>query len=104
MTKILFTDAVGVDPAFDRKLFAFYDTVVQLLVENNCSNNVEQEATLLMSNCKPNPVGKCPAGFGWGGTTVPDCGDTASRQSCLEINAGTYCGSTMPTPQKQGCH
>jgi AcrR family transcriptional regulator len=34
MTKILFTDAVGIDPAFDRKLFAFYDTVVQLLVES----------------------------------------------------------------------
>src|SRR3954468_9031177 len=27
MTKILFTDAVGVDPAFDRKLQTFYDTV-----------------------------------------------------------------------------
>lgn len=34
MTKILFTDAVGIDPAFDRKLFAFYDTVVQLLTES----------------------------------------------------------------------
>jgi AcrR family transcriptional regulator len=34
MTKILFTDAVGIDPAFDRKLFAFYDTVVQLLAES----------------------------------------------------------------------
>jgi len=34
MTKILFTDAIGVDPAFDRKLFTFYDTVVQLLTES----------------------------------------------------------------------
>jgi AcrR family transcriptional regulator len=34
MTKILFTDAVGVDPAFDRKLTTFYDAVVQLLVES----------------------------------------------------------------------
>jgi AcrR family transcriptional regulator len=34
MTKILFTDAVGIDPAFDRKLFTFYDTVVQLLAES----------------------------------------------------------------------
>jgi len=34
MTKILFTDAAGVDPAFDRKLAAFYDTVVQLLTES----------------------------------------------------------------------
>jgi AcrR family transcriptional regulator len=34
MTKILFTDASGIDPAFDRKLQAFYDTVVQLLVES----------------------------------------------------------------------
>ena len=34
MTKILFSDAVGVDPAFDRKLFTFYDTVVQLLTES----------------------------------------------------------------------
>ena len=34
MTKILFTDSVGVDPAFDRKLLAFYDTVVQLLTES----------------------------------------------------------------------
>jgi AcrR family transcriptional regulator len=34
MTKILFTDAVGIDPAFDRKLFTFYDTVVQLLTES----------------------------------------------------------------------
>jgi AcrR family transcriptional regulator len=34
MTKILFTDAVGVDPAFDRKLLTFYDAVVQLLTES----------------------------------------------------------------------
>jgi AcrR family transcriptional regulator len=34
MTKILFTDAAGVDPAFDRKLATFYDTVVQLLTES----------------------------------------------------------------------
>src|SRR6188768_1780287 len=34
MTKILFTDAVGVDPAFDRKLQIFYDTVVQLLTDS----------------------------------------------------------------------
>jgi len=34
MTKILFTDAVGIDPAFDRKVFTFYDTVVQLLTES----------------------------------------------------------------------
>lgn len=34
MTKILFTDAVGVDPAFDRKLATFYDAVVQLLTES----------------------------------------------------------------------
>jgi AcrR family transcriptional regulator len=34
MTKILFSDAVGVDPAFDRKLQTFYDTVVQLLTES----------------------------------------------------------------------
>ena len=34
MTKILFTDAVGIDPAFDRKLTSFYDEVVQLLVES----------------------------------------------------------------------
>ncbi|HEY2408346.1 MAG TPA: TetR/AcrR family transcriptional regulator [Polyangiaceae bacterium] len=33
-TKILFTDAVGIDPAFDRKLATFYDTVVQLLTES----------------------------------------------------------------------
>ncbi len=34
MTKILFTDAVGIDPAFDRKLSTFYDAVVQLLTES----------------------------------------------------------------------
>lgn len=34
MTKILFTDAVGVDPEFERKLVTFYDTVVQLLTES----------------------------------------------------------------------
>ena len=34
MTKILFTDAVGIDPAFDRKLFTFNDMVVQLLTES----------------------------------------------------------------------
>ena len=34
MTKILFTDALGIDPAFDRKLLTFYDTVVQLLTES----------------------------------------------------------------------
>lgn len=34
MTKILFTDANGVDPAFDRKLATFYDTVVQLLTDS----------------------------------------------------------------------
>lgn len=34
MTKILFTDAAGVDSDFDRKLAAFYDTVVQLLTES----------------------------------------------------------------------
>jgi AcrR family transcriptional regulator len=33
MTKILLTDAVGVDPLFDRKLAAFYDNMVGLLVE-----------------------------------------------------------------------
>jgi AcrR family transcriptional regulator len=33
MTKILLTDAVGVDPTFDRKLAAFYDNMVGLLVE-----------------------------------------------------------------------
>ena len=34
MTKILFTDAVGVDPEFERKLTTFYDSVVQLLTES----------------------------------------------------------------------
>ena len=34
MTKILFTDAGGIDPAFDRKLAVFYDGVVQLLTES----------------------------------------------------------------------
>lgn len=34
LTKILFTDAVGVDPEFERKLGAFYDVVVQLLTES----------------------------------------------------------------------
>jgi hypothetical protein len=33
MTKILLTDAVGVDPQFDRKLASFYDSMVGLLVE-----------------------------------------------------------------------
>jgi AcrR family transcriptional regulator len=34
MTKILLTDAQGVDPAFDRKLATFYDAVVQLLTDS----------------------------------------------------------------------
>jgi AcrR family transcriptional regulator len=34
MTKILFTDALGIDSAFDRKLHIFYDEVVQLLTES----------------------------------------------------------------------
>jgi AcrR family transcriptional regulator len=34
MTKVLLTDAPGVDPDFDRRLSAFYDTVVQLLTES----------------------------------------------------------------------
>jgi AcrR family transcriptional regulator len=34
MTKILFTDALGVDPAFDRRVQSFYDEVVQLLTES----------------------------------------------------------------------
>lgn len=33
MTKILFTDAVGIDPLFDRKLASFYENMVLLLVE-----------------------------------------------------------------------
>ncbi len=34
MTKILFADAGGIDPAFDRKLAVFYDGMVQLLTES----------------------------------------------------------------------
>ncbi len=34
MTRILFTAALGVDPAFDRKLAVFYDGMVQLLAES----------------------------------------------------------------------
>jgi AcrR family transcriptional regulator len=34
MTKILFTDAVGIDADFDRKLAIFYDTVVGHLTES----------------------------------------------------------------------
>lgn len=34
MTKILLSDAHGVDPAFDRKLATFYDAVVQLLTDS----------------------------------------------------------------------
>jgi AcrR family transcriptional regulator len=34
MTKILLTDAQGVDPAFDRKLATFYDAVVQILTDS----------------------------------------------------------------------
>ncbi len=34
MAKILFTDAVGIDPAFDRKLATFTDEVVQLMTES----------------------------------------------------------------------
>lgn len=34
MTKILFTDAVGVDPEFQHKLATFYDAVLQLLTES----------------------------------------------------------------------
>ncbi len=33
-TKILLTDAVGLDPAFDRKLQSFYEVVERLLVES----------------------------------------------------------------------
>ena len=33
-TKILLTDALGVDAAFDRKLHSFYDEVTKLLVES----------------------------------------------------------------------
>ena len=34
MTKILLVDATGIDPDFDRKLFTFYDAVVQHLTES----------------------------------------------------------------------
>lgn len=34
MTKILFTDVAGADPAFDLKLATFYDAAVQLLTES----------------------------------------------------------------------
>jgi len=34
LTKILFSDALGVDSAFDRKIHGFYETVVQLLTES----------------------------------------------------------------------
>ena len=34
MTKILFTDATGIDPDFDRKLYTFYDAVVQQITES----------------------------------------------------------------------
>ena len=34
MTKILFTDAQGVDHEFQSRIVAFYDTVVQLLIES----------------------------------------------------------------------
>ena len=34
MTKVLLTDVARVDPAFERKLFTFYDEVVQLLTES----------------------------------------------------------------------
>lgn len=34
LTKILFTDAVGADPEFQRKLHTFYDGVMQLLTES----------------------------------------------------------------------
>lgn len=34
MTKILFTDVPGADPAFDLKLLTFYDAAVQLLTES----------------------------------------------------------------------
>jgi AcrR family transcriptional regulator len=33
-TKILLTDAVGIDPAFDRKLHSFYEVVERMLVES----------------------------------------------------------------------
>jgi AcrR family transcriptional regulator len=34
LTRILFTDAMGLDSDFDRKLGTFYDTLVQLLTES----------------------------------------------------------------------
>ena len=34
MTKILFSDSLGIDPKFDRKLMSFYDEVVQLITES----------------------------------------------------------------------
>ena len=34
LTKILFTDALGIDSAFDRKIHGFYENVVQLLTES----------------------------------------------------------------------
>ena len=34
MTKVLLTDVARIDPAFERKLFTFYDTVVQMLTES----------------------------------------------------------------------
>lgn len=34
MTKILFTDAAGIDSAFDRRLATFYDEAMQLLTES----------------------------------------------------------------------
>ncbi|MCC6214931.1 MAG: TetR/AcrR family transcriptional regulator [Polyangiaceae bacterium] len=34
MTKLLLTDAIGVDSAFDRRITSFYDEVVQLLTES----------------------------------------------------------------------
>ncbi len=34
MTRILFTDALGLDSDFDRKLGTFYDTLVQILTES----------------------------------------------------------------------
>lgn len=38
MTKILFTDTIKIDPTFDRKLFTFYDTMIQLLTKNLKNN------------------------------------------------------------------
>jgi AcrR family transcriptional regulator len=34
MTKVLLTDVARIDSAFERKLFTFYDTVVQMLTES----------------------------------------------------------------------